>query len=465
MRFGPVPLDEAEGAVLAHSLRLGSLTLKKGRRLSTADLADVREAGLTEVTAAVLDRDDVAEDTAAARVAAYLSSSASAQISAPFTGRVNLFADSAGIVAIDTDLVDRLNRIDEAITVATLNDMARVHPRQMLATVKIIPYAAPEAAVAQAERLLARAASDGTCLVSHHPFAALRASLVLTQTRGMADRLVHKGAKAVRDRVISLGMTMADEQTVAHDTAAIGAAIGAASGDIILILTGSATSDRLDVGPAGLIAAGGTMTRFGMPVDPGNLLFLGGLDGRPVVGLPGCARSPKLNGADWVLERLAAGLDVADTTIAAMGVGGLLKEIPSRPNPRAGGGEAPRRPVIAVLLLAAGRSTRMEGRDKLLEQVSGHPLLRRAAETVIASGADETVVVVREGEPGREDALSGLTVSRVVNPRADEGMGTSLAAGIRSLGPEVDGALILMADMPEITSVDLDRVIAAFDPG
>jgi molybdenum cofactor cytidylyltransferase len=73
-----------------------------------------------------------------------------------------------------------------------------------------------------------------------------------------------------------------------------------------------------------------------MPVDPGNLLFLGDLDGRPVIGLPGCARSPALNGADWVLERIACGLPVSDDDIAAMGVGGLLKETVLRPEPRAG---------------------------------------------------------------------------------------------------------------------------------
>jgi molybdenum cofactor cytidylyltransferase len=74
--------------------------------------------------------------------------------------------------------------------------------------------------------------------------------------------------------------------------------------------------------------------RFGMPVDPGNLLFHGRQAGRPVIGLPGCARSPALNGADWVLERYACGLDVSDRDVAAMGVGGLLKEIGLRPQLR-----------------------------------------------------------------------------------------------------------------------------------
>ena len=111
-------------------------------------------------------------------------------------------------------------------------------------------------------------------------------------------------------------------------------AVTQAEGDLVLILTASATSDPHDVAPEAVRAAGGEVTRFGMPVDPGNLLFLGAQGGRPVIGLPGCARSPALNGADWVLERVACGLDVSDTDIAAMGVGGLLKESPARPHPR-----------------------------------------------------------------------------------------------------------------------------------
>ncbi|MEL7093380.1 MAG: molybdopterin biosynthesis protein, partial [Pseudomonadota bacterium] len=101
-------------------------------------------------------------------------------------------------------------------------------------------------------------------------------------------------------------------------------------------LTASATSDPAHVAPEGLRAAGGRVEAYGMPVDPGNLLFFGWLGTKPVIGLPGCARSPALNGADWVLERLICGVDLRQADISTMGVGGLLKEIPTRPRPRAG---------------------------------------------------------------------------------------------------------------------------------
>lgn len=460
MRFGPVPLSEAEGAVLAHSLRHPGGVIKKGRTLSAADLARLAAAGIEEITVARRGAEDVAEDEAARRIAALIAPpTGPTTLSAPFTGRANLYADLAGVVELDPERIDALNRIDEAITVATLGQYARAHPRQMLATVKIIPYAVADAAVARAEALLATGP-----ILRLHPFTVARASLILTQVPGMSERVLDKGAKAVRDRLQALGIALVTERVVAHETARIAEAMAAAEGDMILILTGSATSDRADMGPAGLEAAGGRLLRFGMPVDPGNLLFLGDLGGRKVIGLPGCARSPKLNGADWVLERLAAGLEVGTAQIAAMGVGGLLKEIPSRPNPRTGGDATPRRPVIAAVLLAAGRSRRMQGRDKLLEPVGGEALLRRLAREALASGADQTIAVLREDDPAREAALEGLDLSLCRNRQAAEGMGTSIAAAIRALGEEVDGALILMADMPEVTAADLDRLIAGFDP-
>jgi molybdenum cofactor cytidylyltransferase len=462
VRFGPIPLGEAEGAVLAHSIGLPSGKLKKGRALTADDIAALGAAGQETVIAARLDPGDVAEDAAAARIAAALAPDPAAlglDVSAPFTGRVNLYAREAGVLTVEAETVDALNALDEAVTLATLPPFARVEARQMVATVKIIPYAAPGRAVERAEALLAPAPP-----LRAHPVGRRSAGLVLTRTPGMADRTIEKGAQAVRTRLAALGLEEAGETVVAHETEAVARAVARAPGEMVLVLTGSATSDRADVGPAGLVAAGGRLARFGMPVDPGNLLFLGDLAGRPVIGLPGCARSPKLNGADWVLERVACGLEVGDREIAAMGVGGLLKEIPSRPAPRDKGPAPARRPRVAAVILAAGAARRMQGRDKLVERVDGEPVLARMARAAEASGAEETVVVLPPEEGARAAALEGLPVRRVANPRAAEGMGTSIAAGIAALGPGTDAALMLLADMPEIGAEAIDRLIAAFDP-
>ena len=251
---------------------------------------------------------------------------------------------------------------------------------------------------------------------------------------------------------------------VSHETEAVAAALEEEAADLTLLFGASATSDRADVCPAAVVAAGGSITRFGMPVDPGNLLFLGELDGTPVVGLPGCARSPALNGVDWVLERLAAGLAVDSEDIAAMGVGGLLKEIPIRPQPRGVPTEV-KKPRVEIILLAAGASRRMRGRDKLLEEIAGEPLLRRTARAMADAQADAVRVVLPEDHAAREAALRGLDVDIVVARDAALGMAASLKAGLAATAPDTDAVVIALADMPDVTGAHVDRLIAAFDPG
>jgi molybdenum cofactor cytidylyltransferase len=330
MRFGPVPLDQAKGAVLAHSVQLGATRLRKGCVLGAGDLAALAQAGLTQVVVARLEPGDVAEDQAAAQLARALVPDPAGQglgVTEAFTGRVNLNAVGPGLVEVDAGAVGTLNLVDPAITLATLAPLTRVAAGTLVGTVKIIAYAVEAAA-------LARACDAARAALRVRPVVMRAATLILTEVPGQDPKLSAKGAQVIGARLRALGMELAAVQVVAHDEAALAVALLRAGGDMVLILTGSATSDLYDTAPQAVRAAGGSVLRFGMPVDPGNLLFLGNLGGRPVVGLPGCARSPALNGADWVLERLACGISVSGADIAAMGVGGLLKEIPIRPQLR-----------------------------------------------------------------------------------------------------------------------------------
>jgi molybdenum cofactor cytidylyltransferase len=135
----------------------------------------------------------------------------------------------------------------------------------------------------------------------------------------------------------ALGSRLFAVETVAHTETDVAAAIlrlkqqGAAP---IIVFAASAIVDRGDVVPAALTQAGGEVVRLGMPVDPGNLILLGRIGSIDVIGAPSCAASPKLNGFDWVLQRRLAGIEVGTAEIAAMGLGGLLMEIPTRPQPR-----------------------------------------------------------------------------------------------------------------------------------
>ena len=324
MRFGPVPVAEAEGAILAHSVPLAKGRLRKGRVLTGDDLTALAAAGRDEVIVARPGPGDVAEDEAAARVARALvpdPAAAGLRIGNAGTGRVNLFADAVGVVEIEAGAIRRINAVDPAITVATVPEWQKFgQAGGMAATIKIIPYAVPEAALAEVERIAPGA-------MRMRPVTLSTATLIQTV---VDDDDGEKGQRAIGARCDDLGVALGPKVVIPHRTDALAEALGRADADLILILTGSATSDPHDVGPEAVRRAGGTVERFGMPVDPGNLLFLGALGGRPVIGLPGCARSPALNGADWVMERVICGVPVTGDDIAGMGVGGLLKDIPQR---------------------------------------------------------------------------------------------------------------------------------------
>lgn len=328
MQFGPIPVAEAQGCILAHSVALHPGRLRKGTVLGAADLETLSAQGLTEVIVARLEAEDVAEDVAAQRLARALvpePEAACLNVTQAFTGRVNLVAAQPGVVQMDVEALHRLNMCDPMITCATVLPWTRMTPGGLVATIKIISYGVPEHALAQAEAA-ARAA------ISLRPVQLRTAELFLTDTGAGPDDT--KGIAATKARLTALGMELTRTETVAHRTDALAGALARSTSDLVLILTASATSDPHDVAPEAVRRAGGRVDRFGMPVDPGNLLFVGELNGRPVIGLPGCARAPALNGADWVLERVACGVSVSDVDISRMGVGGLLKEIPQRPHPR-----------------------------------------------------------------------------------------------------------------------------------
>ncbi|MCV2869577.1 molybdopterin-binding protein [Defluviimonas sp. WL0002] len=330
MRFGPVAIAEAEGAVLAHSIQLDGRKLAKGTVLGADHVARLLLAGIERVTVARLDPGDVGEDRAAEALSLALvpdPKSAGLSLSRPHAGRVNLNATRPGIVEMETAAIQSLNRTDPAITLATLAPLTRVTPGMLVGTVKIISYAVPGPAL-EAACAAARAA------IRVRPVTIGSVGLILTEVAGHDGKLARKAEAAVAARLDVLGIDLVEVRAVAHEEEAIAAALSDIAGGMTLILTEAATSDLYDTAPQALRRAGGEVSRFGMPVDPGNLLFHGRLGERPVIGLPGCARSPALNGADWVLERLACGLDLTPDDIAAMGVGGLLKEIPLRPQPR-----------------------------------------------------------------------------------------------------------------------------------
>lgn len=333
MIFGEIAVEDAVGALAAHSVKAGDVVLKKGQPVTVEAAGKLRAAGIASIVAARLGADDLPEDDAAGQLAHRIAGFG-VRVDPPFTGRANLFAEHAGILTIASPEIDRINAVDESITVATLSAFKAVVAGEMVATVKIIPYAVEGSVFGKA---LVAIGSGGQVAVTRYRLRNI--GMISTLTPGFKPSIVAKTARVFSERLAPMGATITVEAECPHEASALTDAIRGQIDEVemLVVFGASAIADRRDVIPAAIEAAGGHVVHLGMPVDPGNLLLLGEIDGKPVLGAPGCARSPKENGFDWVLERLVAGLPVTKADITRMGVGGLLMEIVSRGQPRAGG--------------------------------------------------------------------------------------------------------------------------------
>jgi molybdenum cofactor cytidylyltransferase len=464
VKFGKILISEAEGALLAHSLRIDGGVLKKGRPLTADDIARLGETGMEHVVAARLETGDIGEDEAARQIAEAAASDASLRLGTAGTGRVNIFAAKQGLLDYDLASLDAVNRIDEAVTIATLPVHGEVAPGQMVATIKIIPYAV-------AGDVLARCLVAGRDLLRIAAYAPKRVALVQTTLPGFRKPLLEKGRTVTAARLAALGSPLEAAPRCEHTEDEISRNLLRLRDDgfdIALVLGASAITDRRDVIPAAIEAAGGRIEQLGMPVDPGNLTLLARLGRMWVLGLPGSARSPRLHGSDWILQRLVADIPVTAANIRAMGAGGLLKEIPGRPMPRAEASpiavSKPGRPRIEALILAAGQSRRMGRRNKLLAEIDGRPMIARTVDSVLESRVSAATVVLGHEAAEVRAALADFDVALVENPDYADGLSTSLRRGLAALSDGTEAALVCLGDMPRISGAALNQLIEAFDP-
>lgn len=463
MKFGRFPPGDCQDAILAHSVRLETGYLSKGRRLTSDDISALQDAQITEIMAAFLEPGDIDEDSAALRIAMLVAGSG-LRLDEAKKGRVNLYAKTLGLLEIDRQALLALNRLNEGISVATLADGALLAAGQLAGTVKIVPFSLPEPVLNEAEDL-----AGGETLANIIPFQAASAGLILTTLNGTRKSVLENARNSVERRLQQLGSKLTECETVHHHEDQVAEAIQRQAGAgcaPILILGVTATLDRQDVVPEAMRRAGGEVTRFGMPVDPGNLLVLGNLDGVSLIGLPGCARSMNRNGFDWVLERVLAGRDPTSDDIATLGSGGLLKEIPGRPQPREHDQKPAERDAgnVWAVVLAAGRSTRMGRKNKLLSPIDGKPMVAQVVSMLKQCPlAGITVVLGHQAENLRQ-ALPTRGIDLVENKQYKQGLSGSIRCGISALDDTVDAVLIVLADMPAVRWQTIAGLVSALRP-
>lgn len=460
MKFGSFLVEDCLGAYLAHSVLAGNTRLRKGKHLTSNDLELLRQEGISHVTVAMLEEGDVHEDAAAELIAEKVKGTGMTAGPA-FTGRVNLCADYDGVFEVDAGKINSLNRIDEALTIATLADFSMVTKGQMVATAKVIPLGAREKSVSVLNE------GDFEASIMVHPYVGKRCRLLQTKLPGVKEALYDKTAGVLKQRLKDFGASLNDETRCEHGVQSLASTLLtlAETDELILIMGASAITDRRDVIPAAIERAGGHVIHFGMPVDPGNLLLVAKLGEKWVLGLPGCARSPKLNGIDYVLSRLCAGLNIRASDITGMGVGGLLSEYVGRPQPREGKQvRHASTPSVAAAILAAGRSSRMGEENKLLLPYKGQTVLDYVIKEVGASGCSEVFVVTGHDHAAVETVAARHGVRCVHNEAYMSGMSSSVKLASECVSAACDAVLMVLADMPGLTQGIIKQLVSAYNP-
>ena len=342
MKFGPRPLDQAAGKILAHNLadEHGRRLLRKGHRLSEQDVDRIRALGRASVYLAELEPDDLSEDEAAVRLATAVAGDG-VRLTGRSTGRTNLLAAQLGLLTVDAGRLAEVNFV-EGVTLASLRDATVVPQGQLVASVKVIPYGLARATVEQFE---AEATERGPIL-QLLPINPRQVALVLQGSTHVRQQLMDDFVPPLRSRIEAWGSHWLPARYVAFELGGEEERLAQAlrevidsGADLILIAGETAIMDSHDLIPQSIRLAGGRVECFGAPVDPGNLLMLAYLDGVPVVGVPGCARSRRENVVDWLIPRLLAGQRLTRADVVQMGHGGLLAEIHERPMPRGAAGD------------------------------------------------------------------------------------------------------------------------------
>lgn len=341
MKFAAVPLSEAKGKILGHNVAGsdGKRLLRKGKPLTDEDIERLGTLGRASVYVAELESDDVDENTAARRVAQAVCGPG-LHISGVASGRANLLADELGILRIDVERLAQINESD-GMTLATIVSHFPVHAKQIVATVKIIPYALPESTVSEVERI----SSGDKPIVRVDALPYRSVGLILSGSTSLHARLA-QDFSPLRERIDHLGSFVTRTDFVALDDESDEATLAEMlrqqidAGIQLIVLAGeTAIMDSHDIVPRAVVRAGGHVESVGAPVDPGNLLMLAYINDVPVVGAPGCARSRKVNIVDWILPRLLAGDRLLRRDIVQLGHGGLLQDVPERGMPREVGKE------------------------------------------------------------------------------------------------------------------------------
>ncbi len=320
-----VPVKDAVGMVLCHDVtqiipgRFKGAVFRKGHILLEEDLPLLLSMGKEHIYAWELQHGQLHEDEAALRLARAVAGEGIA-LSGPKEGKVDLLADRDGLLKIDIEALYEINEVAQ-IVLATLHTNQRVVQGKLVAGTRVIPLTIDEGSIVRVEAICRK----NYPLVQVRPFRILKAGIVVTGSEVYRGVIKDQFGPVVRRKLAAYGCEVLGQIHASDQVDRIVQGIRAflAEGADLITITGGMSVDPDDVTPAGIMAAGGRVVTYGVPLLPGAMFMLAYFGQTAVLGLPGCVMYHGASIFDVILPRVVAGETIERRDLVRLAHGGL----------------------------------------------------------------------------------------------------------------------------------------------
>ena len=303
MQFKIVPTKKANSQILAHTIKLKDLVIRKGKVLNKEHLSILIKNRINEIYVAILQKEDYPENISADLIAKHICSKKLFNIIVS-NGRADIYSRLKGVLNIDEKKLLRINEKNQDIAICSIKNYSVIKEGQLVGNVKVLPYAI-------SKRNILKITNDKTIKnIFHIAKKTINKVGIIFTSNHIKINKEEKILKAINLRLENFNLKVNHKKICKHNHKILALAIKEIlkkNIDLILIYGETSISDINDVVPKSIATIKGRVISSIMPTDPGNLLLIGNISNTTIIGVPGCAKSLKRNGFDDILERVCHG--------------------------------------------------------------------------------------------------------------------------------------------------------------
>lgn len=460
-------VNHALGIRIAEEIRFEGKVLGKGHELTEEDIIQLKLSGITKVFGAEMGENDISNETALGIIAAKICGNNTAY-SIGKNGVCKIVAVKDGVFVCADDRVAKFNRLSHNLILNTIEPYAIVKSGEVIAELELTLPVIEQKMVDE----IIFSLSGNIELISVAVQEKKKTALIYAKLYNDAletEHFTNIVTKLVKD-FSELQFDFQNEYNTRHTIDDVGNAVQKAvddGNDVIFILSGQKSVDAKDVIPSALNSYVDELVNLTIPQVGASDLIIAEKRRTKIIALP--YNYDKIDSKltnhfiklAIVNERLHT-YDFARPQNVLLSAGQALPDpeketLFTADNKKLAKGEA----NIAVVVLAAGIGSRA-GRNKLMLEVDEKPMFLKTVEAAVKSKASPVFVITGYNNTEVEEFLEDIDVNVIYNPSFRAGIKTSIALGIKSVPGFCDGALLLPADMPNITPEFINKMIKSF---